>query len=233
MPVNPQISTITIPALVIAFNHVQFIDEDMVVGKIIDVPCRDILFDNTDSWGIPVKDSGIFTELDFELKIKVDSDIDYTTQPTVDSFPVFRIRDKNSYNEWMIYGTKDDLLNSCATCCAGDPVPMPGTTDGFSLRIAPCQAIDITNTNGTPYGIFGLPTLGAGQSYFPYGTYNNVNLATASASGYANKTALLSFLNSEWTPFVWTSDAGDDLFATGGDLGDSLCVNVVAITASA
>lgn len=233
MAVNAQISTITIPALVIAFNHVQFIDQDLVVGKIIDVPCRDILFDNTDSWSIPIKDSGIFTGLDFELKIVVDSDIDYTPQPTVDSFTVFRIRDKNSYNEWIIYGTKEDLLNSCATCCGGSPVPMPGTTDGFSLRIAPCQLVDITNEDGDPYMVFGLPTLPVGANYFPYGTRNNANLPPASATGYPDKTSLLAFLNSNWTPYVWTIDANDDVFATGGVLGDSLCVNFVTILPSA
>lgn len=234
MAVNPQISTITIPCLVIDFNHVQFIDygQDKVIGKIIDVPCRDVLFDNTDSWAIPIKDSGIFTLLEFELKVQVDTNLSFVLPPTFDSFSVFRIRDKNSYNEWIIYGTKNDFLNSCSTCCAGSPIPMPGTNPEFKLRAAPCQVIDLVNTSGTPYSIFALPNLVGGEKYYPFGSYNNVQLPLADPNGYTTKIALFSFLAINWAPFTF-SDNNDTLIVTGGNLGDSLCISIMPILGSA
>lgn len=226
-----QIGTVTIPALVINFNGVTFTNGtngyygEQVVGKVLDVPCREILFDNVDSWAIPVKDSGIFTGLDFELKQG-----DNTSQPTFDSFSVFRIRDKISNNYWIIYGTKADLIASCSTCCDGSsPIPMPGISS-FGVRIAPCQTMDILNDDGNPYMVFGLPSLASGEAYYPYGSLNNVALTAASISGYANTTLLLAFLNSNWTPFVWTKSVDNlTLIATGGEanIGDSLCVQVV------
>lgn len=237
-----QIGTVTVPALVISMNGVLFTDGPNgyngldVIGKVIDVPCRDILFDNVDSWAIPIKDSGIFTGLDFELKAGT-----FTDEPTFDSFTVFRIRDKFSDNYWIINGTKADLIASCSTCCDGaTPIPMPGvsssaesTFDG--VLIAPCQEMDILNDDGDPYMVFGLPSLDLASSrYFPYGSRNNVELTAASATGYSTVSALLSFLNTNWTPYVWT--ASDDeltLTATGGDEGDSLCVEIFPIDLSA
>lgn len=231
---NPQISTVTIPCLVIAFNHVQFIDygQEKVIGKVLYVPCRDVLYDDVDSWAIPIKDSGIFTQLEFELKVKVDSNLSFINPPTFDSFSVFRIRDKNSYNEWMIYGTKDDFIKSCQTCCGSSAIAMPGTDPLFRLRSAPCQIIDLVNGAGVPYSIFSLPNLTGGEKYYPFGSYNNVQLPLADPNGYANKISLFSFLAINWGPFLW-SDNNDILIATGGNIGDSLCVSVMPILGSA
>jgi hypothetical protein len=229
-----QIGTVTVPALVISFNGVLFTNGrngyngQEVIGKVLNVPCREILFDNVDSWAIPVKDAGIFTGLDFELKAGI-----YTALPTNDSFSVFRIRDKESNNYWMVYGTKADLIASCSTCCDGTtPIPMPGVSS-FGVRIAPCQTMNILNTAGNPYMVFGIPTLFGSERYFPYGSLNNVALTPASASGYANTTLLLAFLNTNWTPYVWTlSVDGLTLTATGGVANSVLCVNVIGITPS-
>ncbi len=229
-----QIGTVTVPALVISFNGVLFTDGskgydgDNVIGKVLDVPCRDILFDNSDSWGIPVKDSGIFTGMDFELKNGV-----YLAQPTYDSIPVFRIRDTKSDTYWIVYGTKADLIASCSTCCDGTtPIPMP-MVSGFLERIAPCQALDITNDAGAYYMPFGVPTLGVGETFFPYGSYNNVALTAASSAGYANITTLLAFMNTNWNTFVWTKSADNlTIIGTGGVKDASLCVNIIAVTPS-
>lgn len=232
----PQIGTVTVPALVIAFNNLTFVEQtetDTVIGKILNVPCRDILYDNLDRWAIPQKNFGVFSGFNFEYKVKVNAYVDYTAQPTYDSFTVFRIRDTKSLNEWIIYGTQEDLITSCATCCDGDPVPMPGISPSFLLSIAPCQLVDIVNGGGTPYGVFGLPTLGAGQNYFPYGGHNNVGYPSANANGYSTVAALLVFLNANFTPYVWTVTADNlTLIATGGSLDDLLCINVVAVTPS-
>lgn len=230
-----QIGTVTVPALVISFNGVLFTngdkgyDGDNVIGKVLDVPCRDILFDNSDSWGIPVKDAGIFTGLDFELKNGI-----YLAQPTYDSIPVFRIRDTKSDTYWIVYGTKADLIASCSTCCDGStPIPMPGISPAFLLRIAPCQVMDITNGSGSYYMPFGVPTLGGGETFFPYGSYNNVPLTAASSAGYADITALLVFMNTNWTSHVWTKSVDNlTIFGTGGVAGDVLCINILSITPS-
>lgn len=231
-----QIGTVTVQALVVTLNGVLFTNGvngyngDEVLGKIIPVPCRDILYDNTDRWAIPIKDAGIFTGVDFEYKRGMYA----VNPPTVDSFPVFRIYDTKSTWEWFIYGTKADLIASCSTCCDGStPIPMPGTIPPFALRIAPCQIVDLTDTNGNPYMVFGIPTLDAGYNFYPYGTYNNNNLPEASATGYPDTTTLLAFLNANWTPYVWTLSTDKlTLTATGGSLNDTLCVNIIEILPS-
>ena len=237
-PTN-QISTVTVPALVISLNNLLFLDNtnnETVIGKVLQVPCRDILYDNTDRWAIPIKDSGNFTGLDFEYKVEVYEDLNYVPQPTFDSFTVFRIRDTKSSFEWMIYGSKADLIKSCATCCGIDAVPMPGISPSFSLKIAPCQPIDLLDGSGNPYTIFALPSLGVGQNYFPYGSYNNVALPAGDTNGYADVTSLLVFLNGTWNTFVWTVTgdvtSGYTLIATGGTTGYNLCVNVIPVTPS-
>lgn len=229
-----QIGTVTVPALVISLNGVLFTDGyngyygEKVIGKVLDVPCRDILYDNTDRWAIPIKDAGIFTGLDFEYKKGI-----YLPQPTYDSFTVFRITDTKSTFEWFIYGIRENLITSCATCCDGTPVLMPGISPDFTIRIAPCEVVDISDDNGDPYMVFGIPTLGMGETYFPYGSLDNVAFATANPAGYATLGALITFLNASWTPYVWTvSGDGLTLVATGGDLGANLCVSVIAILPS-
>jgi hypothetical protein len=218
-------------------NHVPFITDpanENVVGKVIDVPCKnDNIYDNEDGWAVPIQDSGIFTGFDFLLAQGED-----TEQPTADSIGVFRLRDKN-YNEWLIYGTKNDFLKSCASCCGDDGIPMPGIDPAFDLMVAPCQVLDILDDNGEPYMLFGIPTLGAGEVYFPYGVYNNATLTPASASGYATKSDLLAFLNGtpDWNIFTWDFADADEIVlrATGGDdeINQTLCVSVIAITPSA
>jgi hypothetical protein len=221
-----QISTVTIPALVISFNNNLFVNPDnseQVIGKVLKVPCRNIEYDNEDMWAIPIKDSGIFTGLEFQLKNGI-----FLDQPTFDSFTVFQIKDEFSDNQWIIYGSVNDLTNSCATCCGVAAVPMPGIS-GIALDFAPCEVVNLTDDNGDPYMVFGLPTLGAGEVYFPYGSLDNVEFTTADPDGYADVAALLSFLNTNWTPYVWTADADEiTLTATGGDLDASLCVSVIS-----
>lgn len=231
-----QIGTVTVPALVICLNGILFTNGrnngyngEEVIGKVIPVPCRDILFDNTDRWGIPVKDHGIFTGMDFEYK-----EGRFLAQPSYDSIPVFRITDTKSTFEWFIYGTRADLIASCSTCCDGNtPIAMPGTSPAFAIRIAPCDTVIALNVSGVPFTTVGVPSLSAGQNYFPYGSYNNVAFAGASASGYSSIGSLLAFLNSNFTPYTWTVTADNlTLIATGGAVGDVLCVVVIGILPS-
>lgn len=226
-----QIFTVTVPAYVISLNGYTYIESgntETVVGKILNVPCRDILYDVYDRWAVPCKDHGIFTRLDFKIASGQD-----LVQPSYDSFSVFRIRDTKSSYEWMIYGNQQDLIEACASCCGTeDPIAMPMPTGG-QLMFAPCQPVYLTNTAGTPYMVFGIPSLGAGQTYFPYGSRNNVVYPTASSAGYTTVVALLVFLNANFTPYVWTTSSDNlTLFATGGAIGDVPCVSVIAINPS-
>lgn len=206
------------------------ISDEQVIGKILQVPCRNDFQDDPDYWAVPVKDSGVFSTLSY-----IPKNSDYPTAPTFDSFEVFRVRDKLSGYTWWIYGTNDDFVNACSTCCGAGAIPMPGTLPGPTpvLRIAPCDTLCVQDTNGNYVSRWGLPTLTSGKVYFPYGSLNNVALTAASSSGYANTTLLLSFLNTNWTPFVWTVSADHlTLIATGGSLNDQLCVSVLPITPS-
>jgi hypothetical protein len=225
-----QINTVLIPALVIQQNNTVFRQENIITGKVLDIPCREAFLDDTDYWAVPVKDEGVFTGLSYVLAAG-----ENIAPPTFDSFKVTRVRDKLSKFDWWVYGTHTDLINSCATCCDSPPVPMPGI-DGIQIIIAPCQFICTTNDNGEFYAIFGLPTLEAGEAYYPVGSYENVAFATASPTGYATVELLLAFLNSSWNPgsppsATWTaSEDGLTLIATGLEEETSLCVIVEVIT---
>lgn len=223
-----QISTVLIPCYVVQMNNQVFITDDQIVGQILEVPCRNALIDDKEYWAVPVKDFGIFTTLDYILALN-----DNAARPTFDSFKVVRVRDKLSGNTWWIYGTKSDFITSCSTCCDSPAIPMPGTATGFAIRIEPCDVLCIQNDNGDYYSVWGLPVLNAGQTYFPFGSHNNQPFFPGSASGYASVAALLIFLNTKWTPFVWTASSDNlTLFATGGAQSDTLCVTIVPLTPS-
>lgn len=226
-----QISTVLVPCLVIQLNNtILGRDEETIKGQILNVPCRNDFIDDTNNyWLVPVKDSGVFSTL-----TPVPAVGDYAiTGPTYDSIQVFRVRDKLSRQTWWVYGTWQNFIASCATCCGDAAVSMPGTTGtAVAVHIAPCQVLCIINDSGDFYGVFGIPTLSAGERFFPYGSLNNVAFTSGSASGYPDIASLLVFLNASWTGFVWTN-TGNTLFATGGDENDSLCVTILNINPSA
>lgn len=225
-----QISTVQVPCYVIQLNNTIIIDSEQVIGNVLQVPCRNDFQDDPDYWAVPVKDNGIFTTLSY-----IPANQNYPNPPTFDSFKVFRVRDKLSSYTWWIYGTNNDFVNSCATCCGSGAVPMPGTVVNPSLRIQPCDTLCIQDANGNFYSVWGLPTLSAGQTYFPYGSHNNIPFVGGVAHGYGTISALLSFLNANWTGFVWTNPGTDGLtlLSTGGSLNDQICVTVIALTPSA
>jgi len=231
---NTQIATILVPCLVLKRNNTVFKTDDNVVGQIEEVPCRNVDIKEIPFWMEPVKDDGIFSTLEPILATGGDS-----SQPTVDSLLATRVIDKLSETTWHIYtpGGYTDFVNSCNTCCQSPWVPMPGTDGTFLQRIAPCQILcEITNDSGQYVMYFGIPSLAAGQAYFPYGTYNNTYLAAASPTGYTTIAALLAFLNGSWNvgspPITWTASTdGLTLISTGGSLYDQLCVVVTAVTA--
>lgn len=236
---DSQIATILIPCLVIQENNQQFITDNTITGKVLNVPCRDVFVDEVLYWGVPVKGDGMFTTIQWILATGSDA-----AQPTFDSFLVQRIRDKDSNYTWWVYVlNKDNFKNSCATCCGVAAVPMPGVNGSFMPTIAPCQVACIVNGDGDYYEVYGLPVLPDGETYFPVGSYNNVELfADASGSGYATVGALITYLDSKTTglgpaspavTITWSASGdGLTLIATGMNLGDSLCILIESIVPS-
>lgn len=229
-----QISRELIPCFVLQQNNQQFISSSGVIGKVLDVPCKEVLIDKDLYWFRPVKDDGIFSALSPCIALG-----DNTDKPTFDSILVQRVRDKLTDYVWWFYVIDNNTFkNSCNTCCGDATIPMPGVDGGFQPVIAPCQLIcDMINGDGDLYALFGLPTLAAGQQYYPTGSYNNIALSSSGAT-FASVAALLVYLNANWTnigspnvTFVWTA-IGITLTATGGNSGDSLCVTIRAIAPS-
>ncbi len=110
-----QIATVLVPCFCVQLNNEQFISDTGVIGKVINVPCRNSFVDEVLYWCSPVKDEGIFNQLQFRLAVG-----DNLAKPTYDSFLVQRVRDKLSNNTWWIFvNTSNDFLNSCNTCCVG------------------------------------------------------------------------------------------------------------------
>lgn len=232
----PQIPNALIPCYVVQLNNTVFIEGDRVAGRVLTVPCKNDFIDDPDYWMVPIKDAGIFTTLE-----PVPAVGDFANKPTYDSFPVMRVRDKLSGYTWWVYGTHDEFVNSCSTCCGDAPVPMPGTLGEINIVIAPCDQLCIQNSLGQYYSVTGLPTLVGSETYFPYGSHNDLPFPAASGAGYATPGALLTFLNATWTnvgspnvTFVWSlSPDNMTLIATGGNLNDTLCVVISTVGPSA
>lgn len=230
-----QIDRELIPCFCLQVNEQQFIQLNGVIGKVYDVPCKNVLIDKELYWFVPVKDEGIFSAFSPILAVNADA-----ARPTFDSILVQRVRDKlTNYSWWFAVNSADDFKNSCNTCCGDGAVPMPFLT-GYNPVIAPCQRIcDSTNDAGAYISIFGIPALGAGQNYYAVGSYENVALPSSGTS-FANLAALLAYLNSNWTnvgspnvTFVWTASGdGLTLTATGGTLFSNLCVYIYNIAPS-
>lgn len=229
-----QIDRELIPCFCLQVNEQQFVQLSGTIGKVYDVPCKNVLIDKELYWFMPVKDEGIFSAFSPILAVGVDA-----AKPTFDSILVQRVRDKlTNYDWWFAVNTADDFKNSCNTCCGDGAVPMPFLT-GFNPVIAPCQTLCDLNADGDYFAIFGIPALGAGLNYYATGSFNNEALPSSGTS-FANLAALLVFLNSSWTnvgspnvEFVWTATGdGLTLIATGGNSLDSLCVFVYSIAPS-
>lgn len=227
-----QIPNALIPCYVIQMNNTIFIEGDQIQGRILEIPCKNDFIDDPNYWAVPIKDAGIFTTIEY-IPVALSP-----TPPTFDSFTVFRVRDKLSGYTWWVFGTQQNFVSSCSTCCGAGTIPMPNTAvGGIVIPIAPCDTMDILNTAGVPYSITALPDLVGSETYFPYGSYNNVALPAASGSGYPDTTTLLAFLNTSWknvgspnANFTWTLSADSiTLTATGGFLSDSLCVVISSV----
>jgi hypothetical protein len=235
---DAQIATVLIPCLVVQYNNQEFVENGTIIGQTLDVPCRNVDIGEVGYWCIPTKSSGIFVRFTYQLQVEKGQNGRFNVpQPTFDSFSVFRVTDKETRKTWWIYGTKEQFINSCSTCCGSATSPMPGIDGQFAPLIAPCQIFcDIFKPGSTSIyrTIWGIPNVYGPDAFFPVGSYNNVPFAVApSGSGYATPTLLLAFLNANWTQggiLTWSTSAdGLTLFADGGLLSDSLCIGIFRI----
>lgn len=220
-----------ISASVLQYNNDVYVNGGVNPGKTLLIPTPNsggYVF--SDYWATPIGE-GIVSGYNYTPCEAADA-----TKPDPQSFHVVRINSTQSRDDWYAYGTSRNYMDASddAECCASPARDMP--TD--IPDAAACQSI-CSNSAGAFLAVLGLPTLGAGEKYFPFGTFNGVALASASGAGYANKTALLVFLNANWLngnlAGTWAITA-DGLTLTntlsGGDDSDPdiLCAAVIAIS---
>lgn len=236
---DAQIATVLIPCLVVRYNNQDYIENSTIIGQTLDVPCRNVDIEEVGYWCVPVKNFGVFSEFQMMLQVEKGQNGRFNVpQPTFDSFSVFKVKDKASAKSWWIYGTKEQFINSCSTCCGSATSPMPGIDGQFAPIIAPCHVFcDMRNPANTAYrNVFALPNAYGPDTWFPVGSYNNVAFTAANPAGYATPALLLAFLNANWNQgatLTWSLSADNiTLFVDGGALNDTICAIFVRIGAS-
>lgn len=184
-----------------------------------------------DYWAIPVNDSGIvtgFTYLAYNANDPVGS-----VKPNLQAFAVCRIMNLNGSDYWWIVGTVAQYI----TADGGAALPTTITS-----LVAPCQSMGVWDANNLYFAVLQLPVITGNQRYFPYGYMNGVALPSGSNTGYTTPSALLSFINTNWTnvgspvsTITWTLSA-DNLTLLGEENNgvgtDVFCGQVVAINPS-
>lgn len=224
-------------ALAIQFNNDVYLNDGVTPGQLVHnvpTPSAGGVIDG-DYWAVPVN-NGVLSGFNYQA-----TDPDSTTAPDPQAFHVVRISANNSYDHWWLLGTSEDYAVASETVeCCGDSSPS-GVMPTDAPSIAPCQVI-CADSDGEFIAVLALPSLEDGQAYFPFGYFNGTALPTASSSGYADTTALLSFLNSNWTTGALTNtwEVQPDspapltllntLDSATANNADVLCAAVVAIT---
>ena len=231
-----------IPALVIQHDAEIYISDSGVVGltELIPTPSSGGGVDY-DYWATPVNNFGI-----------IGNGFKYTpttaannTPPTPQSFHVVRIIFTVGYQNstaWYALGTSTQYVAASeqveGTVIASPPAIMP--TASSLPNFAPCQLFCTQNaTTGLYQGNVGLPTLAAGQTYHPVGYFDGIAFTSASGAGYSSVSALLTFLNTNWTnvgspaiALTWTATSDNlTLIFTANNVAtgtDTICVAVNA-----
>lgn len=220
-----------IAASVLQKNNDVYLNGGVNPGKTLLIPTPNSGgYVNSDYWATPIGE-GIVSGYSYTPCEAADA-----VKPDPQSFHVVRIQSSQTRDDWYAYGTSRNYMDASedAECCASPARDMPTAIP----NAAACQSI-CSDANGVFTAVLGLPILGAGQKYFPFGTFNGVALTAASGAGYANKTALLAFLNANWTNGnlnnTWAVSS-DNLTLTntlsGGSDSDPdvLCARVIAIS---
>lgn len=220
-----------IQVLVLQKNNDVYMDAGISPGTLQLVPTPESggLVDS-DYWAVPVTD-GIVSSFQY-----IPTSPNDLVKPDPQAIHVVRISSSKTRDDWYVVGNslQYQFASKDAECCESPAFTMPSSTP----NVVPCQNI-CSNAAGAFIAYLGLPTLGAGQAYFPQGYLNGVALTGASAAGYATTGALLTFLNANWLngnlAATWAV-SGDSLTLTntlsGGDDNDPdvLCAQVFVIT---
>ena len=241
-----------IPALVIKHNNDVFLNtantfDAVVVGQTMSIPTPGAggVVDG-DYWAVPITDNNVVSGFDFIP----DDGVTVLSDTNPQAFHVFRITNRFGDDYYYCVGHSTAATSgspaSCgyiqasedAECCSATPCVLP---DGSDLPvITPCQLMcNLDAAGGKYFAIFALPTLTSNYRYFPYGYFNNVALAAASATGYSTAASLLSFLNSNWSSVgTWSfPDSPSDnilkVTQTSGSGTDTLCVIIGLVNPSA
>jgi len=151
--------------------------------------------------------------------------------PAFNAIPCCRISTTNQgADDWYIAGTSLQYISTAnaAECCSGTNTnPLPTTIP----PAYPCQLL--CNQDPTTFlffGVFGIPSLPAGQNYYAAGYFNGVALTALSGSGYASPAALLAAFNTNWNNVgTWTSLGSPATFVVTEAAGtgtDLLCIRI-------
>lgn len=193
------------------------------IGLLTEIPTPDggAVIDG-DYWAIPVGE-GILTG--FNYIPYNPSDPIGSIQPSPMAFKICRIYNRLASDYWYLVGSSAQYLTAYG---GGAAMPTTVATLIAGYQKA-CEFINASNQYGF---IFQLPQLVGNQRYYPYGMFNGVTLpGTPANAGYATVSALLTFLNANWTnigspvtTIVWTVSAdnltllGTETAGGGGDL---------------
>ena len=195
-----------------------------------------------DFWAVPITDN-VVSGYNY-----IPTTPDNAVPPTAQSFHVFKLSNRFGNDNWVVRGstTLNDTgspsdygyieASADAECCDATPRTLP--TD-IPVQ-APCQTMCEFDADGKYFAIFALPTLlPAGYRYYPYGYFNDVLGTAATATGYATKANLLSFLNAgTWGAIGTWSYADTDetilkVVEADGAGTDVICLSIIAINPSA
>lgn len=222
-----------IPAFVLQKYNTQFAPlGGSPVGAILQIqtPDNGAIIDG-DVWAVPVN-QGVYAGWTF-LPYNPNNPTE-ATAPDLFSVAAVKISSRTSSDVYIVLGTAAQYVTAAA---GGAALPQVWPTRIHTVQLLPaCQTIRNLDTNGLYYGDLGIPSLPGGATYFPFGFLNGVALATASSSGYSTTTALLAFLNANWSSVgTWTKTSDDlTLVVTqaAGPGTDVFCGGIVTILTS-
>lgn len=223
-----------ISALVIKHNNDVYLTPDLEVGVTMSIPTPGAggVIDG-DYWAVPISNYGVVTGFSF-----VPTTPDNNTEPTLQSFHVFRLTTRFGNDVWYVRGTTtfDGAspaepgyieASADAECCDATPRLLPTTVAG----LYPCQVACEFGADGNYFFILGLPT--------DVGTYTGNGYLNGEALPQitgATAAAIETALNASWdgvgSPNVvitWTVTNGiakGVITAGGGE--DTLCAKITS-----
>ena len=237
----------TITGLALIKNDIQYVNSATSAGSIQQIPTPESGVTVVDVWAIPVN-SGVYAG--WRLLAYNPSNPVEAVAPTVSSIACCQVNSTISSDWFVVLGTSSAYITA-ANGGSALPIVWPNLSHTKALLPA-CQVLNTTDANGKYVATLGVPSIGFGENWFPFGNWNGFNLPAATANGYANMTTLLAFLNTATTNSgtatnpvyaggwaivgTWTS-TGDFLTLiatqTAGSGTDVLCANVIGIQVSA